>query len=72
MENPGRDDMKKILLEDLTETAEEDAAKTMKKAAQMTGEAAGSGKPEETETGEPGKAGAQGETETGESGDPES
>ena len=76
MENPGRDDMKKILLEDLTETAEEDAAKTMKKAAQMAGEAAESGKPEETEnaaqeeteTGESGKAGAQVETETGETG----
>ncbi|MDO5133481.1 MAG: AAA family ATPase, partial [Eubacteriales bacterium] len=34
MENPTKDDMKKILVEDLVETAEEDAAKTLKKAAE--------------------------------------
>ena len=59
MDNPGRDDMKKIMIEDLTETARSDAEKTIKKAAEMTGKAADrdSGKPdgaqaEETPAGE--------------------
>jgi SpoVK/Ycf46/Vps4 family AAA+-type ATPase len=59
MDNPGRDDMKKIMIEDLTETARSDAEKTIKKAADMTGKAADrdSGKPdgaqaEETPAGE--------------------
>lgn len=40
MENPGRDDMKKIMIEDLTETARSDAEKTIKKAAEAEEKAA--------------------------------
>ena len=40
MEAPTQEDMKKILLEDLTETAEEDAAKTLAKAAAVEQEKA--------------------------------
>lgn len=47
MENPGQDELKKILLEDLTETAAEDAEKTRKKAEEILKDAV----PQDTGTG---------------------
>ena len=70
LEKPTKDDMKKILLEDLVETAEEDAEKTMKKASEKeaekkSGEAAD--KDASKETG--GIADKDAEKETGETAD---
>ena len=68
MDNPGRDDMKKILIEDLTETAQSDAEKTIKKAAEVTGGAdeKAAVKPESAQTQEnTGKENAQADEKAG-------